>query len=885
MLSEAIRDGFDYEWESQVEKKIWTEVAKDLMSSHLDGKKSIVSEACFRACTTERSTLMVESAARLNEGLFGGLADMVGGGLAKTFGKAFGGVKSRNWWIFGGGGEAETKKYRDAYLDSIGNNQEVFSKLGTKTLNNLETAIQETMPEFPNGGSAKDFTDAMSKFVQYYESIRLAAGAKTTEGEEPDKDQPPKLSVDDANTIIKKMRTMMDYYDRELLDRYTVNLESRTRHVPVLRQRRVPTLSEAFLFEQKDEKKDEPGIGEEGRVTASMKYLKSNTAPLILGALGLGTAAAGLFVQSQFFKDLFTIVQKQTITNPGSPEIPDEYAEKIFGNVTKENGSRGFVEFLNKTVPGAKLKFSDSPEKMLQVAGSLVGKQGDASAGAQALKMMHSSGVMGKGAGGFDKAVDTLLSSIKDGSAPKSVMDMTKGWGSGTHKVAGDLFQLDVGKIKGTVLKAAGKAAVEGSTSTVVTAKTAGMAKAAAALGPWGVGIGVGLIASAAAIKSLRSYGAKNSRASYIQASRDMMVDLKPGDVPDPEEQVPEQPPYVPPPAAKGKVVVEIDDKCVKVVVPKDVVESGGFEIRPSFRLDDVPIGNKEKAREEVIDYLNSIAGKKSVSFAKGASAKEVEDMDFDVKDNRTDPKKKKDDKNNPTAPGKGRPAVVSIKDHRMPSLTSYLFEDADLRIVPSDKAKTKHLKDLKKTMSANPKNMPLPPGASTVEKDVMTKFLQLTDKDFELKAAPGDAGVLAGLDAIRKKLKTGNVILTFSTKTIAKLKTFGIDDDAKRKMILQVYSKNPQAAPATTSSYNVLIKKFVPSGKRDDFCKLLVDMGMAKKVGKIPEGGPADDSKEEEKSTATKAKKKGKTTAESFVNDNDVIMERWNRLAGLEIL
>jgi len=826
-LAQLIREGADYRWENETERHIWTQVAAEFLSEHLDGRKSLVSEACFRAHVNKNDVLLAESAARLNEGFFGGLKDMLGGGLAKTFGKAFGGVKSRNWWIFGGGGEKETAKYRQAYIDATEENQEVFAKLGQTTLKTLVDQIKGMIEEWPNGGSVKEFTDAMAKFDQFYQSVRTAAGAGTTDGTPPPQGVAPKLSVEDANAIIKKLRQAMQFFDRELKDRYTYNLESRTR--------RVPTLVEALLLEAGED----DDIGAEGRKTSGMKGLESNLAPGILAALGLGGIAAGLLAQSDWFIKLTSVMKESPPTE--IVQNTTKFVEETLGTV---KDGQGWMWSMNNLTPGGPNITGASPMsdvvKKIAMAGG-----GDFSKGVQAYTSGDPPFLMG------GQKTAEMLMKLKDNpnAYGKTMMDLLGHTGTGTGKKIGDLVWVKSGaQLKGLVMKPV-QEVIKSAGSKVLT-QTALGAKITA-LGPWGVGIGAGLIAAAASIKALRDYGAKNSRTTYFQAAVDLFKDIKPDEVKG-ATTIPDNPPEVDPPQA-GKVLVTLDNTNTMVSVPKDVVASQGFEIPKAYTLEEIPLNDKEETKKEVIAYLESPPGKAGVQMADGKSAKDLEGLEFEVTD------KRKKSRGSSTEPGKGAVSVVSIKDWKMPSLASVLFEStdesADVRVAGADAKKSKTYKELKKKFKNDPKNLPLPSGVSTREDDVIKDTMKLTDDDFDLRATSKDGDVQQGLNALRKKAKSGNVILTFSNKAHEKLATqFQMSEDDIKKL-LAIYSKKPESAPKI-EAYKSILSKIKDDAKKKELRQFIVDMGMA----------------------VSKPKKNEALDAGS----ENLIIERWSKLAGL---
>jgi hypothetical protein len=821
LLENMIREGQDYVWSNDAERRIWRRVAIDILKEHIAGKKTTLSEACFRSQMGNVRLLLVESPDQLNEGFFSGLADLVGGGLAKTFGKIFGGTKSRNWWIFGGGGEKESAKYRQAYEDAISDNQELFAKLGNQTVKELIDQVQEAIPDWPNGGETIQFTDAMTKFTQYYDSIRKAAGAPGIDGSEPPKNDKPKISVEDANVIIKKLRKAIQFFDRELKDRYTYNLESRASHMP--------TLAESMLSEV-----EEDDVGAEGRTTSSMKGLKSNVAVGILAGLGLGATAAGLITSSDWFI-------KMTSTLSQEPGQAAQFATKALGNVTSQNGDKGMVALIQNLNPKAGVTWNSSAEDLFKAYGALNGKP-TVEGGLEVFKAMHSSGVLGKGVPGVDQAFAGVAKAIGAGNGPKNIAALTSVMqSSGTHKLPLDKLQLDVGPIVTSVQTAAAKAGVTKLVQGPIAAKLT-------ALGPWGVGIGVGLIASAAAIKSLRSYGAKNSRTSYFQAAIDQFKDIKPDEV---VQEIAQEGPTEEPPVGKPEtIVVEIpsDDQAL-VKCETKVVKQGGFIIAPMIPRKFAPVGDKPKIQAAIIKWMETVQGK-YFDFADGVTIDDVKKMTFEIDD-----KRQKKERGSSTTPGKGPVTIISIKDSYVPSLTNLMFEDAHIRTpTRSTATASKALKDFKKKLKADPSNLPVLDDTNAEEMAVIKGKLGLAQQDFTQKDSPGDDGVKKGFDFLKKKSKSGNVVLTFNDKEHEMLKVvFELDEDQVKK-ILKIYAQNPAGAPKL-DAYNEITAK-VPDSYKKDFKSFLIDMGIA----------IADEAKTES------------TRASSDLH----IMERWQKLAGL---
>ncbi len=801
-LAQMIREGSDYKWENDVERRIWTGVARDIMSEHLAGKKTVLSEACFRAHVEKSDVLLAESAAKLNEGFFSGLADAIGGGLAKTFGKAFGGTKSRNWWIFGGGGAKEDEKYKKAYQDAIENNQEVFGQLATKTVKEIENEIKSVNPEFPNGGSGEDFEKAIGQIFAAYSAISLGAGTPV-EGSDQEPSKPPKISAEDANKAIAGLRKLLQFYDRELKDRYTYNMESRTQ--------RLPTLAEALLLEE-----EEDDLGKEGGKTSGMKGLESNKAPLIIAALGASGVGFGWLVKQPWFLEMFknpdTVVDAVKWVSSGGHKLGvTHHLGFLMGKPGANLSTMKVADFMKEMAKRGLVDNAGNPsDKLLSLAKEAGNNEFAAWWAKNLAGPAHAKQTLGK-------------------AIPKS--------GSGAFGAGGDVFS---GKIMKPVLQ---KITVAGAGYTAT-------GKALMAAGPLATAVGAGAIIGAGAVKLLRMYGAKKSRTAWIQTTLDKMKDVK--EVPKEDRVVP--PEETPPEAGEGLKAV-FSNKKTDVVAPKEIIVQGGCR-GDAVPIEKAALNDEEALKAEAYALIElQLKVMKGITLAKGLTLEKLKQMNIEIVDNRS---KKKS--TNPTEPGKGPLGVIAIKDGYVPSLSSVLFESADLRVVGDTEAKkSAEYKDIKKKFRKNPDQFTVPAEFDAKEDTAISKMVggeeSKKEKAFNKTSEPNDDMIKKGLNALRKRAKSGSLIVTFDNKTYAELVDKVGLDAPKIKELLKIYSKNPDAAPKITA-YNKIINSVTEKEKKELLRNILMNTGMATKAGK-------------------------KNEALDGGSDN-LIIERWSKLAGL---
>lgn len=788
----------DFRYESLRERLFWEGVAFDILNDHVSGKKkTAIAEAALRYAIESVDVITEEDEKKSEPGIFKKAMLALGKVAAVTAKGPQGQVKSRNWWLFGGGGDKETAKYKQAYDDAIDKRNEVIGKVAIKSIKEIETEIKSKNKDFPNGGSKEDFESAIKAFVDTYVKIANAAGTEVpnvdTKAQSVNLENP--IPVDDANAAIADLRKVMMFYDRELKDRYTYRMDHHSRSGPRLAE--VLELDSLNEIEVED-------IGKEGQKTSGMKGLESNVAPGILAALGaIGVGFAWLAKQS-WFLEMFREPQKiiqivKWVKEGGSKTGVSSHLGVLMGRPGENISGMKVIDFMSEMAKRGLVKDGMPTGNLLQLA---------------------------KDAGNAQFA-DWWKSNLAGPThANQSLAQAIPLSGSGAPGAGGDIFT-------GSVMKPVIRAVAQGGGGSAVAM---GTVQAAGYLSGM---LGAGALASAVTIKALRMYGAENSRSSYIQAAKDMMKDVK--EPPKKEEE--DRPPIPDPPTGK-KITVTLENRRTLFQWPQEGGKPASPFTMPGYeRKPGIPISIKgdEDLKKMCVLILQQDVIAKAVTGIEG-DVNALQKYTWDFIDKRTEKDKGDEgdegDRGKPklTTPGEGTPSVIAIKDIsaneslRMDlSLRAMMLEDADIRKIGSSKRRTKSAKALKQKMKDSSGQLPFPKGASTVEKNVMNDYMQMKDGDFDLQATASDNVVQGGLNSLRKRAKSGNVVLTFSTSTIKKLKSFGIDDEKKRQEILKIYAKNPDSAPDDVAAYKRIYSK-LDSSKQEDFKKYLYALGLVKK-------------------------------------------------------
>tara|TARA_R100001082_G_C4364732_1_gene161288 strand:+ start:1398 stop:3335 length:1938 start_codon:yes stop_codon:yes gene_type:complete len=389
--------------------------------------------------------------------------------------------------------------------------QAIMDKAENATLKGFFDRLKEEHPEYPNQESQEDFIRAQQEIGAFFASLHFAAAKK--EGEEG------YLPCQIANAIIDDLRKVVQKtLDYDLSDVYKHLTEQEKEELNELFGR--PSREERWAAiaageDDPAEKKASPRLT--GKDSSTIKGLKSNLLPALLA---LGGAAAGMghiLVNQPWFLELVT-------KKGANPKVITQTLSKVL-NVKPGEGPTQMLGRLLQANPGH--YGADVP-----VATMLQDMQA-AGIGPEAMAKL------GRNPASWLKNWNQMMASPEAGSQTLGQFfgpDAIKGlaWDP-TAAGAG----VDIGKtVVKTMAQGGGSAAA------------AGAATAAAA--SWATGVlGIGLLASAAAVKAIRIKGLKSSRA---QALNDLMNTLNPVDC---KEGPGEDPP---PPDFDGPYEIKVND-------------------------------------------------------------------------------------------------------------------------------------------------------------------------------------------------------------------------------------------------------------------------------------------------------------------------------------
>jgi hypothetical protein len=263
-----------------------------------------------------------------------------------------------------------------------------------------------------------------------------------------------------ANEIISDLRIIVKrFLDYELADIYKHFNEEK----------------DPYVYKEQDQDSAEEGPISRGKDSSTMAGLKSNVLPMVLAALGGTSLLADIFVKSEVFKNL----------------------------ATKSVTSRNPVTTLKNTV--MKLGPADG-EGMTQMVGRLSGDSLNPKS--TLADFFTAAKKIGITPGNLESVGTTL------GADPGAYAGAAKQAGTATlEQVFGQdpQFFLDKGTSATTNIV---KTVTKTVTKTAVKSTVAG--KIGATVGPFLAPLGIGLVASAAAVKALRVKGQKSSRAQVL---------------------------------------------------------------------------------------------------------------------------------------------------------------------------------------------------------------------------------------------------------------------------------------------------------------------------------------------------------------------------------
>ena len=434
----------------------------------------------------------------------------------------------------------------------------------------------ENFKEFPNMKDPMEFQAILANFMGFYDSLKVAVDKYET-GKGPEEQPEGALHSDIANEYV------------ELLHKYLLNKQEVIDDVykKVNESEEGETIEEVLA--EVDWEKEAQKIADEEDDTAydkeasTIKDLKSNKASIALGIAGLGSLAIGakLIAMGATENTASTF-----LTDPGKitqvPGATEQYADSLV-----DSEGRGFLRTFRDAAastgnPALKnIDFSENVDTLARVYGQdpkEIVLQGMQDLGREEFRGV--SGEMAQQLYDFDKMGGNLNTVITKGPVPQDFIKFvtdnggsqdligTLGTttGSGAVPDAGvTILGMEPGgavsSMAGKVLTAAFKKVIKTGAVTMI-GKTALGGTVLAALGATLVPLGIGLIASAAAIKLARMKGLKSSRLATLQTVRDYIKKLKPKDPvvdPQPEEGEEEGP---------GAGVYEEGSFCEQMVTP-----------------------------------------------------------------------------------------------------------------------------------------------------------------------------------------------------------------------------------------------------------------------------------------------------------------------------
>lgn len=393
----------------------------------------------------------------------------------------------------------------------------LLDKKGNEVIKNLDRAIKEKNPEFPNNKNQESFLGTVLEIATVYDSIIASTKLKPN-----DKNY---LPVEAANAIIDDLRAYAQkYLDVDLTAAFSVfneeeNIDeaSSPEQQAAIAINKKENINEAELT-TKDKvankfagTKDAIKRGElDSYSTERMKTLKSWRLPAALLGAGASFGALSWLIEYIFPPEKITKLTPQQIK---------QFSEEALGNIKP---GEGMTQILNRTL-GLNLSPSSNPNDVVKALAKLGG--GDASKGVEIISQ--------KGGIFADPiaAKKTLLSIVgnptEHGTTLKQVFSGT--W-AGTGKAAGDtLVTVTGGNLSGMVAKAI---------TTWLTKTTLVKSAKAIIAAPILKTLGIALASGAAVVALARYKGRKSSRAQILN---DLVQFLRPiggGDANDANSEV-----------------------------------------------------------------------------------------------------------------------------------------------------------------------------------------------------------------------------------------------------------------------------------------------------------------------------------------------------------
>jgi hypothetical protein len=371
---------------------------------------------------------------------------------------------------------------------------DILKKSERGFIQNLDTWIKQNNPQFPNNEKEELFLQTVEQIAMTYDSIVAATKLPNTD--------PGFLPVEMADRIISGLRRYVKKaLDVDLAAVYSGLDEDYNYEEDI-------DLSEDAASDARErlkQKRQQQGGGEEFK-SSRMDTLKSNKLPLLLA--GLGTSLGGLswLVNTEWFKSLFT-------TKSSIKEIIDTLKETLNYNAIKPG--EGLTQIMNRT-QGLNLSPTSSPEDFLRGVSKIGG--GDLKRGIDLLSTQ----------GGIFTNPDAARGVLENiATNPhghgNTLGEIFQGTWAGTGANAGDLLVTKPGGILFNII-------VNGIKKEIIktTTSTGAAYLAAKGLGSLLGPIGIGLIATGAAVKLFRLKGQNQSRAATLNLLFQTIRDITP---------------------------------------------------------------------------------------------------------------------------------------------------------------------------------------------------------------------------------------------------------------------------------------------------------------------------------------------------------------------
>ena len=367
----------------------------------------------------------------------------------------------------------------------------LLKKEANERIQQLDSAIKEKNPEFPNNKSQLDFVNTVIEIATVYDSLVAATKLKP--------DTKGYLPVDAANEIINDLRAYSQkYLDVDLTAAFSVFNEEEEIEEVIDEADTKLNLAAAQAADKFAGTKAAIKKGEiDSFDTERMKTLKSWRLPLTL----LGTAAS-FGALSWLIEYLFSPQEITTVTQ----EIAQTKAEAALANI---NPGEGMTQVMNRAL-GLNLSPTSNPNDVVGALSKLGG--GDPSKGVEIIT--QKAGIFKDPAAAKATLSAIVANPTEHGTTLKQVFSGT--W-AGTGKAAGDtLVTLSGGTLTGMVTKAimtwATKRTIVGGSKLIIAAPILKV-------------LGIGLLAGGVAAALARWKGRKSSRAQVLN---DLIQYLRP---------------------------------------------------------------------------------------------------------------------------------------------------------------------------------------------------------------------------------------------------------------------------------------------------------------------------------------------------------------------